>query len=47
MGEKEENIEFWENEVQKALKENDIWKAVGCRILENYLKGEDDDERFK
>lgn len=32
------NIEYWENEVQEALKENDIMKAVGCRILANNLR---------
>ena len=32
------NIEAWENEVQQALKENDIMKAVGCRILANNLR---------
>lgn len=32
------NIEYWENEVQNALKENDIMKAVGCRILANNLR---------
>lgn len=34
------NIEYWENEVKKALKENDIMKAVGCRVLANNLKKE-------
>ena len=32
------NIEYWESEVQKALKENNIMKAVGCRILANNLR---------
>lgn len=32
------NIEYWENKVQEALKENDIMKAVGCRILANNLR---------
>lgn len=36
--ENEKNIEFWEDEVQKALKDNDIMKAVGCRILANHLR---------
>jgi len=36
--ETKQNIEFWENEVQKALKENNINKAVGCRILANQLR---------
>ena len=31
------NIEYWENEVQKALKEDNINKAIGCRILANRL----------
>lgn len=38
--ERQKNIELWENEVQEALKENDIWKAVGCRILANKLREE-------
>lgn len=36
--ETEKNIEYWEEEVQKALKENDIMKAVGCRVLANQLR---------
>lgn len=36
--ETKKNIEYWENEVQKALKENDINKAIGCRILANNLR---------
>ena len=32
------NIEYWENEVKKALKEKDIMKAVECRILANKLR---------
>lgn len=32
------NIEYWESEVQKALNENDIMQAVGCRILANNLR---------
>lgn len=32
------DIEYWENEVQNALKENDIMKAIGCRILANNLR---------
>ena len=38
------NIECWEDEVKKALKENNINKAIGCRILANKLRdsiGED------
>lgn len=34
----EKNIEFWEEEVQKALQDDDIMKAVGCRILANHLR---------
>ena len=36
--ETKKNIEYWENEVQIALKEKDIMKAVGCRILANNLR---------
>lgn len=32
------NIEYWEKEVQKALEENNINKAIGCRILANKLR---------
>lgn len=32
------NIDYWESEVQKALKEEDIMKAVGRRILANNLR---------
>lgn len=32
------NIEYWENEVKKALAENNINKAIGCRILANKLR---------
>ena len=32
------NIKYWEDEVQKALKENDIGKAIGCRVLANNLR---------
>ena len=32
------NIDYWESEVQEALKEGDIMKAVGCRILANNLR---------
>lgn len=34
------NIEGWENEVQEALKENDIMRAVGCRVLADHLRKE-------
>ena len=36
--ETKKNIEYWENEVQEALKENNVGKAVSCRILANKLK---------
>lgn len=36
--ETEKNIQFWENEVQKHLKNNDIMQAVGCRLLANHLR---------
>lgn len=36
--ETKKNIEYWENEVQQALKENDIMKAVGCRVLADKLR---------
>ena len=45
--ETKKNIEYWENEVQKHLKNNDIMQAVGCRVLANQLRkdiGEDVDE---
>lgn len=45
--ETKKNIEYWEGEVQQALKENNINKAVGCRILANKLReniGENIDE---
>lgn len=45
--ETKKNIEYWESEVQKALKENNISKAIGCRILANKLRediGEDKNE---
>lgn len=34
----QKNIDYWENEVQKALLENNINKAIGCRILANKLR---------
>lgn len=34
----QKNIDYWESEVQKALLENDINKAIGCRILANKLR---------
>lgn len=45
--ETKKNIEYWEKEVQKHLKNNDIMQAVGCRVLANQLRkdiGEDVDE---
>ena len=36
--ETKKNIEYWESEVQKALRENNIMKAVGCRVLANNLR---------
>ena len=36
--ETEKNIDFWEEEVQKALKEDNINRAIGCRILANKLR---------
>ena len=44
---KKKNIEFWESEVQKHLKNNDIMQAVSCRLLANNLResiGEEVDE---
>ncbi len=38
INETKKNIQFWENEVQKALKENNIMKATGCRVLANQLR---------
>lgn len=32
------NIEYWEKEVQEALKEKNIGKAISCRILANHLR---------
>ena len=36
--ETKKNIDFWEREVQKHLKNNDIMQAVGCRLLANNLR---------
>lgn len=36
--ETKKNIEYWENEVKQALRENNIMKAVGCRVLANNLR---------
>lgn len=36
--ETKKNIEYWENEVQQALKENNIMKAVECKILADNLR---------
>lgn len=38
--ETKKNIEYWENEVKQALRENNIMKAVGCRVLANNLRKE-------
>ncbi len=38
------NINYWEGEVQKALKEGDIMKAVGCRVLANNLRKDIEEE---
>ena len=36
--ETKKNIEFWEYEVQKHLKNNDIMQATACRVLANNLR---------
>ena len=36
--ETKKNIDFWESEVQKHLKNDDIMQAVGCRLLANNLR---------
>ena len=36
--ETKKNIDYWENEVQEALKEGNIMKAVGCKLLANNLR---------
>lgn len=33
-----ENIKLWEEEKDRALKENDIMRAVECRLLANHLR---------
>lgn len=38
IGETKKNIEYWKNEVKQALRENNIMKAVGCRVLANNLR---------
>lgn len=38
--ETEKNIRYWESEIQKALKENDKYRALYCRKLVNQLKKE-------
>ena len=40
------NIELWEDEVQKALQENDIMKACMCRVLANKLREDIGGERI-
>lgn len=42
--ETKKNIEYWESEVQQALKENNIMKAIGCRVLANDLRKDIGDE---
>ena len=36
--ETKKNIELWEREVEKALKDDNIMKATGCRVLANELR---------
>lgn len=43
--ETKKNIDFWEGEVQKHLKNNDIMQAVGCRLLANNLRESIGEER--
>lgn len=38
INETKKNIDYWENEVKKAMDRGDIMKAVGCRILANKLR---------
>lgn len=40
------NIDYWESEVQEALKEGNIMKAVGCRVLANNLRKEIGEEEL-
>lgn len=46
IAETKKNIKYWENEVQQALRKNDIMKAVGCRILANNLRKEIGEEKI-
>ena len=32
------NIDYWESEAQEAIKEGDIMKATGCKVLANNLR---------
>ena len=32
------NIDYWESEAQEAIKEGDIMKAIGCKVLANNLR---------
>lgn len=41
------NIELWEDEVQKALQENDIMKACMCRVLANKLREDIGEEQVR
>lgn len=38
IAETKKNIEYWENEVKKALEKKDMNKAIACRILANNLR---------
>lgn len=40
------NIDYWENEVQEGLKEGNIMKAIGCRVLANNLRKEIGEEEL-
>ena len=42
--ETKKNIEYWESEVQQAIKEKDINRAVFCRILANKLREQIEEE---
>lgn len=40
----ETNIKYWENEVKEALKNNNMSKAITCKILVNRLRRDLEDE---
>ena len=42
--ETKKNIEYWESEVQQAIKEKDINRAVFCGILANKLREQIEEE---